>query len=213
MKILLLEDNYSLADIIKEMLEEKSFIVDFFDDGNKVLDNFMNGYDCFVLDINVPNVDGLTLLKTIREYTQKTPVIIISSNIELDTIKTAYIKGCNDFLKKPFYIYELEAKIDLLCKKDNLLKFNDDSYFDLDLEVFFNKEKNEVHLTHKEKLFLILASKYPNQNISLEYIEQYVWQGDITSVMSIRSLIKRLRNKLPEKTIETTTYGYKVLTI
>lgn len=213
MKVLLLEDNYSLADIIKEMLEEKNFYVDFFDDGNKVLENYMNGYDCFVLDINVPNVDGLCLLKTIREYSQNTPVIIISSNIALDTVKTAYSQGCNDFLKKPFYIYELEAKIDLLCKKEDLLKFKDGTTFDANLELLFDKKGKEVHITHKEKLFLLLSSKYPNQNISLESIEQYVWEGEITSTMSIRSLIKRLRIKLPEKSIETTSYGYKLLAL
>ncbi len=213
MKILLLEDNYSLAEIIKEMLEEKFFKVDFFDEGNAVLDNFMKGYDCFVLDINVPNLDGLSLLKTIREYTQNTPIIIISSNITLDTVTNAYRKGCNDFLKKPFYIYELEAKIDLICKKDNILKFKDGFFFDINLELLFNKEKEEIHLTHKEKLFFLLSSKYPNQSISLETIEQYVWEGEITSIMSIRSLIKRLRIKLPKGTIETTTYGYKVLII
>lgn len=211
MKILLLEDNLNLASIIKEMLEEKKYKVDFFSDGNLVLNNFMNGYDCFILDINVPNVDGLTLLKTIRSYDLSIPVIIISSNIELNTIKNAYVKGCNDFLKKPFYIYELEAKIDLLCKKETIIYLNDNFYFNIDEEILFNKLNEEVHLTYKEKQFLILASKYPSQSISLELIEQYVWEGEIASTMSIRSLIKRLRTKLPKNSIETTTYGYKVI--
>lgn len=212
MKILLLEDNIGLANIIKEMLKEKNFFVDFFDDGHAVLDHFMNGYDCFILDINVPRVDGLTLLKTIREYDQKTPVIIISSNIELDTIKNAYLKGCNDFLKKPFYIYELEAKIDLLCKKNDILNLKENFLFNVGTETLYNGNNDEVHLTNREKLFLLLASKHPSQGISLELIEQYVWEGQITSIMSIRSLIKRLRTKLPKETIETTTFGYKVVT-
>jgi len=144
MKILLLEDNLNLASIIKEMLEEKKYKVDFFSDGNLVLDNFMNGYDCFILDINVPNVDGLTLLKTIRDYDLSIPVIIISSNIELNTIKNAYVKGCNDFLKKPFYIYELEAKIDLLCKKDTIIYLNDDFYFNIDEEILFNRDRLKI---------------------------------------------------------------------
>ncbi|PHO13772.1 DNA-binding response regulator [Malaciobacter halophilus] len=211
MKILILEDNFNLANIIKEMLEEKNYKVDSFNDGNLVLDNFMNGYDCFILDINVPNIDGLTLLKTIRDYDISIPVIIISSNIELNTIKNAYIKGCNDFLKKPFYIYELEAKIDLLCKKDTIIYLNNDFYFNTNEEILYNNLNKEIHLTHKEKQFLILASKYPSQSISLELIEQYVWEGEMASTMSIRSLIKRLRMKLPKDSIETTTYGYKVI--
>lgn len=210
MKILLLEDNKNLAQIIKEMLEENNYQVDYFNEGSSVLDNYMNGYDCFILDINVPNIDGSTLLRTIKEYEPSIPVIIISSNIELDTIKNAYLKGCSDFLKKPFYIYELETKINLLCKKDNILDLKKNFKFDIDNEILINNNK-QIHLTHKERLFLVLASKYPCQSISLELIEQYVWEGEIATTMSIRSLIKRLRRKLPKNTIETTTYGYKVL--
>ncbi len=58
MKILLLEDNENLSEIIVEMLEEKNYKVDTFSDGEEAYNNIINGYDCFVLDINVPNIDG-----------------------------------------------------------------------------------------------------------------------------------------------------------
>ncbi len=208
MKILLLEDNENLSEIIVEMLEEKNYKVDTFCDGEEAYNNIINGYDCFVLDINVPNIDGLTILKTIRECQKDVPIIIITSNIELETVKKAYEKGCNDFLKKPFYIYELETKIDQLCKKNNIFNLKEGFYFDINLETLFNKKNKLVKLTHKETLFLIFSLKYANSPLSLEAIEQYVWEGEISSLMSIRQMIKRLRSKLPKNTIETTSCGY-----
>ena len=208
MKILLLEDNENLSEIIVEMLEEKNYKVDTFSDGEEAYNNIINGYDCFVLDINVPNIDGLTILKTIRECQKDVPIIIITSNIELETVKKAYEKGCNDFLKKPFYIYELETKIDQLCKKNNIFNLKEGFYFDINLETLFNKKNKLVKLTHKETLFLIFSLKYANSPLSLEAIEQYVWEGEISSLMSIRQMIKRLRSKLPKNTIETTSCGY-----
>lgn len=211
MKILLLEDNQSLNEIITEMLESKHYEVDSFVDGDEVMSALTNSYDCFILDINVPNVDGLTLLKEIRDYyDEKIPVIIISSNIELDTVKTAYSKGCNDFLKKPFYIYELETKIDMLCKQKQYYYFDDFIKFDTENYILFDKNNEEIKLTHKEKLLMVLLLKKPEELTSLNSIEQYVWEGEFATMMSIRSLVKRIRAKLPQNTIETKSYGYTI---
>jgi DNA-binding response OmpR family regulator len=102
MKILLLEDNVSLAEIIKEVFEEKGFTLDWFVDGQEALYSIVDGYDCFILDIHVPRLNGVALLKEIRDRDSKTPAIIISSDIELETIQKAYASGCNDFLKNHF---------------------------------------------------------------------------------------------------------------
>ena len=114
MKILLLEDNKRLSNLIIEALEEKNYKVDWFEDGKLALQSIHNGYDCFILDINVPGIDGLSLLKELRVMDDKTPAIIISANVELETIKDAYVKGCDEYMKKPFYIYDLETRIDKL---------------------------------------------------------------------------------------------------
>ena len=90
MKILLLEDNKRLSNLIIEALEEKGYKVDWFEDGKVALESIYNGYDCFILDINVPGMDGLSLLKELRVMDDKTPAIIISVNVELETIKDAY---------------------------------------------------------------------------------------------------------------------------
>lgn len=202
MKILLLEDNKRLSSLIIEALEEKNYKVDWFDDGKKALESIYNGYDCFIFDINVPGIDGLTLLKELRVMDSKTPAIVISANVELETIKEAYIKGCDEYLKKPFYIYELELKLDKLCKKDNdSLKLPNNYLYDIEKEKLFDEKNEEIKLAKKEILLFNLFSKNLEKIITFEQIEQYVWAGDLTTNENIRALIKRLRKKLPDDTI------------
>ena len=202
MKILLLEDNKRLSSLIIEALEERNYKIDWFEDGELALEAIYNGYDCFILDINVPGIDGLTLLKEIRVMDNSTPAIIISANVELDTIKDAYVKGCDEYLKKPFYIYELELKLDKLCKKkDNSLKLPDNFIYDVDKEKLFDEKNEEIKLAKKEILLFNLFAKNLEKIITFEQIEQYVWEGDLTTNENIRALVKRLRKKLPHDTI------------
>ena len=202
MKILLLEDNKRLSNLIIEALEEKNYKVDWFEDGKIALQSIYNGYDCFVLDINVPGIDGLSLLKELRLMDDKTPAIIISANVELETIKDAYVKGCDEYMKKPFYIYELETRIDKLCKRVSKdINLVDGYKYNLDLEKLFDDKNDEVKLAKKEILVFNLFSKNLEKIITFEQIEQYVWEGDLTTNENIRALIKRLRKKLPDDTI------------
>lgn len=204
MKILLLEDNKRLSNLIIEALEEKNYKIDWFEDGKSALEAIYNGYDCFILDINVPGIDGLSLLKEIRVMDSKTPAIIISANVELETIKDAYIKGCDEYLKKPFYIYELELKLDKLCKKtDDLIKLLNNYSYSMENEKLFDDKNEEIKLAKKEILLLNLLIKNINKVVTFEQIEQYVWEGDLTTNENIRALIKRLRKKIPNETIKS----------
>lgn len=142
----------------------------------------------------------------------KTPAIIISANVELETIKDAYIRGCDEYLKKPFYIYELEMKIDKFCKKEFRKLFLADNFvYDLEKEKLFDNKNEEIKLAKKEILLFNLFSKNPEKIVTFEQIEQYVWEGDLTSSENIRALIKRLRKKLPENIIISQGgMGYKL---
>lgn len=203
MKILVLEDNERLANLIVEALEQKKYHVDLFDDGKCALDTIDNGYDGFILDINVPGLNGLDLLKEIRAMDKVTPAIIISANVDLDTIQEAYNKGCDEYLKKPFYMYELETKIEKLCKpKTNLIRFAEGFSYCMDQERLLDGTSEEIKLAKKEILLLNLFAKNIDKNITFERIEQYVWEGELTTTENIRALVKRLRRKLPENTIE-----------
>ncbi|MGB5918190.1 response regulator transcription factor [Arcobacter sp.] len=212
MKVLVLEDNESLLELITEELEDMGYEVSSFNDGLDALEHCIDGFDCFILDINVPNVDGISLLKEIRNRDKTTPAIIISANFELENVKKAYSNGCNDFLKKPFYMYELETKIKQLChlgEEKNLLA---NYTYNLSSETLFDENKEAVKLTRKERRFISLLIKHENKMTPLEYIEDYVWEGEMTTSVGIRSMIKRLRVKLPDGMIVSQHFGYEIKT-
>lgn len=203
MKILLLEDNKKLNETITKRLKMKGYNILSFLDGAEAYEKIADGFSCFILDINVPNIDGIKILKKIREYYQSLPVIIISASVELDIIKQAYDFGCNDFLKKPFFIDELEIKIEKLCNIQNdKIFFDDNSFFDFKSSLLVvNGVENR--LTKKEKLLMNLFLTKKNQVISYEAIENYVWEGSFASLESIRSLIRRIRKILDKAFIHT----------
>ncbi len=202
MKVLVLEDNKRLSNVIIDALRQKNYHVELFNDGKKALESIDNGYDCFILDINVPGVDGLSLLREIRSMDKKTPAIIISANVDLETIQDAYNKGCDEYLKKPFYMYELETKLDKLCQIENKMVDLLDGYiYHILQEKLYNKQNTEIKLAKKEIFLLNLFSKNKDKIVTFTQIELYVWEGDLTTNENIRALIKRIRKKLPYNSI------------
>jgi DNA-binding response OmpR family regulator len=203
MKLLLLEDNVKLNQTITKRLQLKGYKVDAFEDGQKAYEHIDEGYSCFILDINVPTLDGVKLLKKIREYYFDVPVIIISASVELDMIKEAYDFGCNDYLKKPFFIDELEIKIEKLCHIQNdLIFFDTHCSFDFKASLLQIDEQT-TRLTKKERLLMNLFLVNKNKLVTFDLIESYVWEGKIASLESIRSLIRRLRKVLSKEYIQT----------
>ncbi|WP_067174324.1 response regulator transcription factor [Sulfurospirillum sp. UCH001] len=203
MKILLLEDNARLNATIVKRLEAKAYSVDFFIDGQEAYDALDNGYTCFILDINVPSLDGIEILKQIRDFYPETPVIIISSSVELEVIKDAYSYGCNDFLKKPFFIDELEIKIEKLCNiRHDIVDLGHDCQFDFKTSLL-RIGSTEEHLSRKEKLLLNVLISEKGKVVTFDKIQAMVWEGNFASLDSIRSLMRRLRKKIPFECIET----------
>jgi len=203
MKILLLEDNKRLNETITKRLKAKGYEVFSFLDGKEAYEAIDDGYICFVLDINVPSIDGIEILKKIREFNVNTPIIIISSTVELDIIKNAYKYGCNDYIKKPFFIDELEIKIEKLCNFDNdIIEIYKGCVFyfkDSILEIDGTRE----HLSKKERLLLNLFISKRGKVLSFDLIQDVVWAGEFVSIDSIRSLVRRVRKKFPMECIET----------
>lgn len=203
MKIMLLEDNKKLNTTIKKRLEMKGYKVFNYIDGQEAFNNITEGFSCFILDINVPNIDGIKILKKIREYYREVPVIIISATVELDIIKESYDFGCNDYLKKPFFIDELEIKVERLCQiKNDIIYFDETCSFDYKSStITIDGEKSR--LTKKERLLMNLFLTKKNQVLTYEAIENYVWEGSFASIESIRSLIRRLRKVVKKDYIQT----------
>ncbi len=200
MKIFLLEDDYSLNEAIKEIIESQKHTVNNFYDGEIAFDNISNEYDLYILDINVPNLKGLELLKRIKIVNAKTKVIIISANINIDLIKKAYSLGCDDYIKKPFDLEELILKIDRYDQKNKIIH--------LDKNIIFNLHKKELlinneifELTKNEKNLLFLLVDNLGNKINYEQIENFVYDGNAKTSDAIRSLVKRLRKKLPKDLI------------
>ena len=211
MKILILEDNERLLNVMKMALEKESYNVDTFIDGDEALNALDNGYNCFILDINVPHIDGISLLELLRINHKDTPVIIISSNHDLEKVKKSYELGCDDYIKKPFYILELVQKVKKLCViQKSFLKFDEIYEFDFINHILYENKK-EIELTKKEILFLELFSKNLHHIATYEEIEEYVWEGDDTNLTNIRAMIKRLRKKIPSDSIVITKgMGYSL---
>ena len=200
MKIFLLEDDYSLNEAIKEIIQLENHIVDNFYDGDVAFNNISNDYDLYILDINIPNMNGLEVLKNIKNKNPKTKVLIISANINIDLIREAYILGCDDYIKKPFDLEELIFKINRYEKKNNLIYLEENIVFNL-----LNKELlidgNILELTKNEKNLLFLLVENLGLKVSYEQIENFVYQGESKSSDAIRSLIKRVRKKIPKEVI------------
>ena len=205
MKILLLEDNKTLNETIKLKLEKTGYEVFAYLDGQKAYDNITEGFSCFILDINVPNIDGIKILKKIREYYKEVPIIIISATVELDIIKKSYDFGCNDYLKKPFFIDELEIKVDKLCNiSKKIVSFDKECFFDFK-KCLLIIDKINIKLTQKENLIINLFLMNKNELVSYESIQNYVWEGEYTSLDAIRTLIRRLRKKLPKSYVKASS--------
>ena len=214
MKILLLEDNKRLNKTITKRLRLEDFEVDSFFDGQKAFEAIGSGYSCYILDINVPNIDGVEILKSIRGYFPNVPVIIISSTIELDMIKDSYELGCDDYIKKPFFIDELIIKIKKLCNIDkNIIKIDEHFLYDIKEHTLY-KDGEKIELSKKEKLLLELFINYNGKLVTYERIESFVWEGELTTIDSVRTLVKRVRKKLPKNCIKTeVNQGYRFFVI
>ena len=200
MKIFLLEDDCSLNDSIKEILESEKFVVDSFDDGLKAYENISTYYDLYIFDINVPNVDGLFLLEHIKKIKQNSKVIIISANINITKLKEAYKKGCDDYLKKPFDLEELLLKVGKYNQNINRVYLNSECFFDIKEKRLF-VDNTEVGLTTVEAKLLLLLILNQGKSIEQTQIEEFVHDGVSKTSNSTRSAIKRLKKKLPENII------------
>jgi len=189
MKILLLEDDVALNKAIKKVTELDKHTTVSYLDGQDVLDVIDDSYDLYILDINVPNINGLELLDIIYTKDNSSKVIIISSNTDINSLQKAYKLGCIDYLKKPFHLQELRIKIDKL----NLVKIDILSSIQL---------KGNAELTKKEKSLLTILLNNVNSVVTYEMIENSVYKNKAMSLDSLRALVRRLRLKLEDDIIK-----------
>ncbi len=207
MKILLLEDDLLLNEIIEEHLEEKGHDVDCAYDGNEALELiYSKNYDILLFDINVPSLNGFELLKHLRDESINTATIFITSANLLEDVEEGFKTGCDDYIKKPFELRELDLRIKNVCRLHNispneLLEISENIKLDVNnLEIIKDNEK--IHIRQKECDVLLYLMKRKNVAVSVDELSMNVWAyEDNPSPATIRTYIKNLRKILNEDLI------------
>ena len=216
-KILLLEDDITLNETITEYLEECGYEVTSCYDGDEA-DNLMyeKNFDLFLLDVNVPSINGFELLKTHREQNVKTPAIYITSLNSIDSLETGYKSGCDDYIRKPFALKELLFRIETIVKrgffheKSNKIKISDNIEYDTDTNSL-STDGEQIPLNNKESKLLKLFLQNKNEIIPHEKIYDNLWEYDEEiSESSLRTYIKNLRKIIgKDKIVSVKKLGYR----
>ena len=208
MKILLLEDDPILSEIIEEFLVEHGLHVKLFYDGKEALNAiFEDKFDILVLDINVPNLSGFELLKTLKEANIATPVIFITSLDQISDVKKGFALGAEDYLKKPFELEELLVRIERTKKlhhieENSLVKLAPKISYDPQNYQIFTPE-TLYKLRKKEAQLLEYFLSHQNRMLSFEEIIEEVWRFDeVPTHATVRTYIKNLRSYGLEGLIE-----------
>ncbi|MBE0514766.1 response regulator transcription factor [Sulfurimonas sp.] len=214
MKILLLEDDEFICKEIQNYFELNDHQVDYFHDGEALLDNaLLQNYDIFLLDINTPKKNGFETLREIRKENIMTPAIYITAQSDIEHVKKGYDLGCSDYVRKPFLLEELELRINQTLHKDaakNSMKISENYRFDLSTMRLFYKDE-AVDLSVHEKKLLYILSKNINQIITTDILKDYVWDNKEVQDNTLRTQIKKLRAKLQENFIlNVRNAGYKI---
>lgn len=203
MKILVIEDEAELRDVLTQSLEKESFVVESASDFVSALDKVgVYDYDCILLDINLPGGSGLDILKELKKMGKTDGVIIVSARNSVDDKVEGLALGADDYLAKPFHTAELTARVKSVLRRK---QFNGSNITTLrNLSVDFDKREVSINGTPIElnrKEFDILTYFMANKNrlVSKTALAEHVWGDQIDEADSfefIYSQIKNLRRKL-----------------
>lgn len=218
MRILFAEDEPDLNDIVTKKLLEEGFSVDSCLNGEDALLNLdLAEYDCIVLDITMPKVDGLSVLRQARAKGINSPVIFLTARDSIEDRVTGLDSGANDYLVKPFSLDELMARIRVLTRAKHGVNENILSIADLTLDLTTHEVKrgeNIINLTAKEYQLLEYLLYNKGITLSREKIENHIWNFDYegsTNVIDvyIRYLRKKIDEDYDKKLIHTVRgFGY-----
>ena len=216
MKILLMEDDLILNEIITEHLEEEGYKVLSVFDGEEAQDKiYSQTFDLLLLDVNVPNLSGFDLLKDIRLKEIKTAAIFITSANMLEDIEEGFKSGCDDYIKKPFELKELDLRINNIKRLHNIspstnIELSTNLFLDIE-KLCIRKNEEDIHIAQKECDVLLYLIKNKNKNVSIDELSLNVWAYEDSPIAStIRTYIKNLRKILGEEYIlNTRGVGYR----
>lgn len=215
-KILLLEDDELFAESLEDYLSEEGYTIDLARDGLEALDkNFENNYDLYLLDINVPKLNGLDLLKELRQSGDDTPSIFLTSYKDKDTLTQGFKNGADDFLRKPVDLDELLLRIKSLLKRSGK-QTEELTLFD---NLVYNPNnqrltKNGIDLELPSKIIQLFELCLENRGsiVSKDMMVNRLWSSsEEYSEGSIRVYINNLKKILGKDSIVNVKgIGYKI---
>lgn len=200
-----MEDELHLRQNIKKFLSIKGYEVDDFENGEKLLKHSNPvDYDCMILDINTPEVDGFEVLEYIRSSKIMTPVLFISALTDVQKVLKAFELGAGDYLKKPFDFAELEARmlrISSVNRQNNILHINNIFSYSIKERILFNNGfACQLGPIQKKVLYLLVKNK--NNLVTFDMLIDYVWQNKDISHGTILSTMRNLKNIFKDDTIK-----------
>lgn len=217
MRLLIVEDEQDIAIPLKKTLENRGYAVDLAEDGKQALETSeLNQYDCILLDLNLPEVDGITVAKTIRE-TQMTPIIMVTARSQIFHKLDGFEHGADDYVTKPFNIDELTARINAVIKRSSDNGSEKLTAGGIELLPRQNRailrtlegREETVELTTKETGILEYLIRNRGAVVSTEELLEHVWDNTIDLFTeTVKTHIKTLRKKLdPDKEVIRTVRG------
>ncbi|EAI3905015.1 response regulator transcription factor [Campylobacter lari] len=219
-KILLLEDDLSLNEIINEALSDEGFKVSCVYDAQEALEKaYEENFDLWIFDVKVPKGNGFEVLKELRESAKNTPAIFLTSLSMLDDVKQGFLSGCDDYIKKPFDVDELIIRVKNIIKrnfshqKEDLILLSSSKNISFDpINKTLYQNGEIINLTNKEKELLALLLKKRPHFVNIETIFDEIWSLDEEPViMSLRVYIKNLRKILgKDLIINQRNIGYAI---
>ncbi len=215
-KILVLEDDTLFASSLEDFLSLYDFKVDIASDGEEALElNYKNNYNLYIFDINVPKLNGLELLKLLRENSDETPTIFLTSYKDKEILKDAYLKGCDDYIRKPVDLDELYFRVKALLKRDKKILqttiLSENTIFDPNSKRVF-KDNIDINLPIKVLELLELLLENNKKIVSKDMIINRLWTYEKNySEGSIRVYINQIKKLFDENKITNIKgLGYKL---
>lgn len=205
MKILIVEDEQDLLDVMLRYMKREGYVCEYattFKEGYKKINNYE--YDCAILDLNLPGGDGLKLVKMLRLEMPNTATVIISARSSLDDRISGLDIGADDYLTKPFNLSELNARIKAVIRRKTN-QFSSELIFgsltiDLDKRSVVVSDKT-LKLTKKEFDILVYLARNKNRVVTKDSIAEHLWgdyMDDALSYDFIYAHVKNLRKKLSQ---------------
>ncbi len=193
-KVLLLEDDLHLRDTVEEALVDEGFFVTSTDSSDTVIDlSYDNKFDIYLFDVNVIGMDGFELLKALREAGDETPTIFLTSKRNSQDVVDGFEVGASDYLKKPFDIDELLARMMRFLQSKKRYVISDSIVYMPDSYELINNEE-KIILKQKEAQILEYFLEHSGKIIPKEQVIEDVYEGEYITDSTFRGYINKIKN-------------------